>query len=967
MIRTIDFNAFPAGTLIDDDYLRPDGVRVSATDPVAQAMIFDSESPTGDDRGLASGTLGGMLILSEDGDGANPDASAAGGSIFFDFEQNVRIKSLSFKNILDPVGEGTRMIFYGADGAVMENHFVDPTGEGGERTVQLFVEGVARMEVRLEGAGAIDNLTFVDDRSGEGPVAVDDTAVTAAGTPVVIDLLGNDVDPDDDRTALRIGDFISPDGTVEDNGDGTVTFTPDADFTGAAVFTYRVTDPEMNADSAKVTVMVGAMQNAPVAGDDVIGTPYGTPVENIAVLANDQDPDGDALRVVGAMSAAGAVTVNPDGTLNFTPAAGFSGPAEITYMISDRPEGDAEALTDTGLLVVNVGAPGARDGIVEGTEGDDLIDLAYTGDPDGDCIDSGDAVIGGQGPDDDIVLAGAGNDTVEAGAGDDNLSGGDEDDRLIGAAGRDTVSGGAGNDEIDTASGDLAPDSGYPFAPERDPLGYAPDVDPEDDRDSVSGGDGDDTIKTGDDRDSISGGAGADRIVGGEGSDTLMGGTGDDTIFAGNDPDRIPDVVDIPDRLSADALFSPDRNPLNGRDFVDGGGGDDLIFGADDGDTLLGGAGDDTIDGQTDDDVIFGMTGSDSLLGGGGDDSLSGGQDEDTLIGGTGADLLRGERGDDLLFGGAGGDLLDGGEENDLLDGGADEDTLLGGEGDDTLRGGLGADVMTGGAGRDLFDRVNAGDSVDGGSGAEDIDTLDLRGSVVEGGRLEVTYTSDDREDGFVTYFDADNRPEDRVLVFQEIENVVPCFTPGTRIATPQGERLVEDLHVGDRVITRDNGIQEIRWVGARRMSAAAFERAPHMRPVLIQRGALGQGLPERDTMVSPNHRVLVVSDMSALFFEEREELVAAKHLTGMKGVDRVHVSATTYIHLLFDHHEVILSNGSWTESFQPGDMSLAGVGQAQRGEIFDLFQGLATPEGIEGYVSARRALKKHEARLLMG
>jgi hypothetical protein len=110
---------------------------------------------------------------------------------------------------------------------------------------------------------------------------------------------------------------------------------------------------------------------------------------------------------------------------------------------------------------------------------------------------------------------------------------------------------------------------------------------------------------------------------------------------------------------------------------------------------------------------------------------------------------------------------------------------------------------------------------------------------------------------------------------------------------------------------------------------------------------------------------VLVANDKTALYFEEREVLVAAKHLTGLEGVDIVDVSETTYIHIMFDQHEVILSDGAWTESFQPGDMSLAGIGNAQRQEILELFPELATQDGINAYASARRSLKKHEAKLI--
>ena len=78
-----------------------------------------------------------------------------------------------------------------------------------------------------------------------------------------------------------------------------------------------------------------------------------------------------------------------------------------------------------------------------------------------------------------------------------------------------------------------------------------------------------------------------------------------------------------------------------------------------------------------------------------------------------------------------------------------------------------------------------------------------------------------------------------------------------------------------------------------------------------------------------------------------------------------VDVSATTYIHIMFDQHEIVLSDGAWTESFQPGDQTLAGVGDASRDEILEIFPELATRIGIDEYTSARRALKKHEAILL--
>ncbi len=195
--------------------------------------------------------------------------------------------------------------------------------------------------------------------------------------------------------------------------------------------------------------------------------------------------------------------------------------------------------------------------------------------------------------------------------------------------------------------------------------------------------------------------------------------------------------------------------------------------------------------------------------------------------------------------------------------------------------------------------------------------------------------------------------------------DAVACFTPGTKIATPKGERRVENLKAGDKVITRDNGIQEIRWAGAKPMTWKQLAANAHLKPVLIQAGSLGNGLPETDMMVSPNHRIMVSNDRTALYFQDREVLVSAKHLAGNQGVQQVETMGTTYLHLMFDNHEMVLANGTWTESFQPGDYTLKAVGNAQRTEIFELFPELATPQGRQDYLSARHTVSEQEARVL--
>ena len=203
-------------------------------------------------------------------------------------------------------------------------------------------------------------------------------------------------------------------------------------------------------------------------------------------------------------------------------------------------------------------------------------------------------------------------------------------------------------------------------------------------------------------------------------------------------------------------------------------------------------------------------------------------------------------------------------------------------------------------------------------------------------------------------------------LEFSEIERVI-CFTPGTGIATPRGTVAVESLGPGDKVITRDNGIREIAWVGARDLSILDQQRTPSLRPVLICEGALGAGMPEYDIWVSPNHRMLLTNQFAEMLFGEREVLVAAKHLTGLSGVSLPTSKAkASYAHIMFENHEVVLAGGTWSESFQPGVEAMRGVESAQRRELMTLFPELVTAQGIGAYRAARRSLKSYEAKLLV-
>lgn len=870
------------------------------------------------------------------------------------------------------------------------------------------------------GLTATGEVAVTVEPVNDAPVTAPDTGTTPAGTPVtLVDPASNDSDPDGDPvTTASVG--TPTNGTAVLNGDGTVTYTPTAGFVGEDTIPYVATDgTDSTPGSIVVTVTPGAGNTPPVANDDFLSTPVDTPVTLADPLANDSDPDGDPLTTLFVADPLnGSADLNPDGSVTYTPNPGFVGVDEITYVVGDGTD------TTPGAIIVTVGGGNTPPDAVDDSATTavatpvTLTPLANDTDGNGDTLtvsalgtpSTGTAVLNGDGTVTYTPPAGfTGVATVPY-----TITDGTATDSAV-----MTITVGAADTGRIDADVILVTPAQQPL----DPFdGLDEDSDPTDDLDSIAVGtgatNGADSITTGDDDDTIFAGAGDDTVqpgidddfvdLGGgddsvfdvQGSDTVLGGQGNDTINVG--------VNTFSDYVGDDAAFGPgtllnslgftsDPNREDGRDSVQGNLGNDSISTGDDRDTIDGGGDNDTIDAGIDDDLVFGGQGDDSLIGSHGSDTIDGGQgndfidgsniaaleqidsvdvntenDRDRLEGALGNDTLLGGDDDDTLIGGSGNDLLDGGIDEDSILGGNDADTLIGGQGADTLDGGAGADSISGGADRDVINVASpsegAGDTIDGGSAGDDFDTLNLQGFGTRGEDWRIVDVTPDSNgngiNGTVQTLNAAGTVTSEFDFF-EIERVVPCFTPGTLIATPQGERLVEDLKVGDRVITRDNGIQEIRWVGRKDLKGIDLARNPHLKPILIQKGALGNNLPEHDMLVSPNHRVLVANDKTALYFEEREVLVAAKHLTGLEGVDEVETLGVSYIHVMFDQHEVILSNGAWTESFQPGDYTLKGIGNAQRQEILELFPELEHEEGLRAYSSARRSLKKHEAALL--
>lgn len=191
----------------------------------------------------------------------------------------------------------------------------------------------------------------------------------------------------------------------------------------------------------------------------------------------------------------------------------------------------------------------------------------------------------------------------------------------------------------------------------------------------------------------------------------------------------------------------------------------------------------------------------------------------------------------------------------------------------------------------------------------------------------------------------------------------ITCFASGTLIRTARGERRVEDIDVGDLVATRDNGLRPVRWIGCRHVSAQEIADCVDLAPVRIAAGALGPNLPVQDLFVSQQHRILVRSAIAARMFGAQELLIAAKHLTELEGIDiQADAPGVTYVHLMFDSHEILLSNGAESESLYPGPQALLALGDAAQ-EIFALFPQLRTTR--EAFPGARPFVAGKKARQL--
>ena len=191
------------------------------------------------------------------------------------------------------------------------------------------------------------------------------------------------------------------------------------------------------------------------------------------------------------------------------------------------------------------------------------------------------------------------------------------------------------------------------------------------------------------------------------------------------------------------------------------------------------------------------------------------------------------------------------------------------------------------------------------------------------------------------------------------------CFLSGTLIATQNGEVAIEDLTAGDQIALQGGGFATLRWVGYSDADASGENHASTA-PICIPAHAFGADMPKRDLYVSPNHRIWLQHGMLELHFATNEVLVAAKHLVGWRGITQAtDVPSPRYFHMLFDQHEIVISDGLPTESFHPAAIVTTGFDRETREELLALFPEM-DHMALQNTTAASLCLKAYEVPVAM-
>lgn len=191
------------------------------------------------------------------------------------------------------------------------------------------------------------------------------------------------------------------------------------------------------------------------------------------------------------------------------------------------------------------------------------------------------------------------------------------------------------------------------------------------------------------------------------------------------------------------------------------------------------------------------------------------------------------------------------------------------------------------------------------------------------------------------------------------------CFCSGSDIATPSGPRKVETLAAGDMVLTDGGEARQVIWVGCSRQTQESLLRHPNLRPGVIPAGALSPGLPLADLHLSPQHRIVMQGPTCELLFGTDTVLVAVKFLVGTLADVAPVTGPVDYFHILLEDHDMLVSNGLPTESFQPARRTIDVMDDVTRSTL----EGVLGALGAEEMLTRKdhyQSLKQPEAQVLL-
>ena len=289
------------------------------------------------DELLAEGSLESLEQIIESTDEAEAESLD---DLLAAAEEDPTASGIDFDNLAATAAGGDDS---GADGGGSNIVQATRISSSGDDTSATLTEGNTQAAASTDAAGGENNSISV---------AVDDAFAISEDTSSAGNLADNDALAGDVTFAL-VDQGGPSNGAVTLNEDGTFVFTPNTDFVGDDSFQYVITDANGQTSTATVSITVEAVNDAPVAIDDVVAAQEDVLLENINVLDNDTDSDGNPLTVTNAVSAAGGVvTINADGTLSYQAPANFTGPDTINYTIDDGAGGTSTAVVNIDVAPV---------------------------------------------------------------------------------------------------------------------------------------------------------------------------------------------------------------------------------------------------------------------------------------------------------------------------------------------------------------------------------------------------------------------------------------------------------------------------------------------------------------------------------------------------------------------------------------------------------------------------------------